>query len=120
MPCSGEIYWSEETYKIFEHDRVTKPTLEWIMQRIHPDDRDRVQQIIDRVSSEREDFDVEYRLLMTNGSVKHLHVVARALKTGLRIPTSVGAVNPTDRSKVGRKLDPAPPRSRACSKAQMG
>ena len=41
---SGEIYWSEETYKIFEHDRVAKPTLEWIMQRIHPDDRDRVQQ----------------------------------------------------------------------------
>src|ERR1700676_2731238 len=32
---SGEIYWSEETYKIFEHDRVTKPTLEWAMQRIH-------------------------------------------------------------------------------------
>src|SRR6201997_2464454 len=47
---SGEIYWSEETYKIFEHDRVAKPTLEWIMQRIHPDDRDRVQQTIDRAS----------------------------------------------------------------------
>ena len=35
---SGEIYWSEETHKIFEQDRVTKPTLEWIMQRTHPDD----------------------------------------------------------------------------------
>jgi len=96
---SGEIYWSEETYKIFEHDRVIKPTLEWILQRIHPDDRDRVQQIIDRVSSKREDFDVEYRLLMTNGSVKHLHVVARALKTSAESLEFVGAVTDVTAAK---------------------
>jgi len=35
---SGEIYWSEETYKIFEHDRAAKPTLESVLQRFHPDD----------------------------------------------------------------------------------
>jgi PAS domain S-box-containing protein len=96
---SGEIYWSEETYKIFEHDRVAKPALEWIMQRIHPDDRDRVQQIIDRVSTERKDFDVEYRLLMTNGSVKHLHVVARALKTSAENLEFVGAVTDVTAAK---------------------
>jgi transcriptional regulator with GAF, ATPase, and Fis domain len=96
---SGKIYWSEETYKIFEHDRVPKPTLEWIMRRIHPDDRDRVQQIIDRVSSMREDFDVEYRLLMTNGSVKHLHVVARALKTSAENLEFVGAVTDVTAAK---------------------
>ena len=97
---SGEIYWSEETYKIFEHDRVAKPAQEWIMQRIHPDDRDRVQQIIDRVSSEREDFDVEYRLLMTNGAVKHLHVVARALKTSAENLEFVGAVTDVTAAKL--------------------
>jgi DNA-binding NtrC family response regulator/PAS domain-containing protein len=100
---SGEIYWSEETYKIFEHDRVTKPTLEWILQRIHPDDRDRVQQIIDRVSSKREDFDVEYRLLMTNGSIKHLHVVARALKTSAENLEFVGAVTDVTAAKQGEE-----------------
>src|SRR6202521_1348221 len=47
---SGEIYWSEETYKIFECDRTVKPTLELVLQRIHPDDRDLVQQTIDRAS----------------------------------------------------------------------
>jgi len=45
---SGEIYWSEETYNIFEHDRAIKPTLELALQRIHPDDRDLVQQTIAR------------------------------------------------------------------------
>src|SRR6202048_1907508 len=34
---SGEIYWSEETYKIFEYDRAVKPTLELVFGRIHPE-----------------------------------------------------------------------------------
>ena len=51
---SGEIYWSEETYNIFEYDRAIKPTLELVLQRIHPDDRDFVQQTLDRASKARE------------------------------------------------------------------
>src|SRR5260370_34292906 len=31
---SGEIYWSDETYKIFEFDRAVKPTLEMELQRL--------------------------------------------------------------------------------------
>src|SRR6266852_4698237 len=77
---SGEIYWSEETYKIFEYNRAVKPTLELILQRIHPDDRDLVQQTIDRATNERANLDFEHRLLMPDGAVKHLHVLARALE----------------------------------------
>ena len=43
---SGEIYWSEETYNIFEYDRAVKPTLELVLQRIHPEDRDLAGQIM--------------------------------------------------------------------------
>src|SRR5260370_21699424 len=75
---SGEIYWSEETYNIFEHNRAAKPTLELVLHRIHPDDRDLVQQTLDHVTEGREDFDLEHRLLMPDGRVKHLHVLARA------------------------------------------
>src|SRR5450755_3116112 len=74
---SGEIYWSEETYKIFEYDRAVKPTLESIFQRIHPDDRDRVQQSIDHAAEARANLDVEHRFLMPDGSVKHVRVVGR-------------------------------------------
>src|SRR5246127_5263749 len=42
--ASGEVYWSEQTYKIFEYDRAANLTLEMVLQRIHPDDRDHVQQ----------------------------------------------------------------------------
>src|SRR5271155_5462220 len=44
---SGEIYWSEESYKIFEYDRAVVPTLELEFRRIHPDDRERVRQTLD-------------------------------------------------------------------------
>ena len=96
---SGEIYWSEETYKIFEHDRVTKPTLEWAMQRIHPDDRDRVQQTRDRASEEGADFDLENRLLMADGSVKYVHVLGRALKTSAENLEFVGAITDVTAAK---------------------
>jgi PAS domain S-box-containing protein len=78
---SGDIYWSEETYKIFGYERALKPTLESALQRIHPDDRDRVQQTLDRASEARANLDFEHRLLMPDGSVTHLHVLARALET---------------------------------------
>src|SRR5229473_1576756 len=89
---SGEIYWSEETYNIFQHDRAVKATLALALQRIHPDDRDRVQQALDHATNEKTDFDIEHRLLMPDGSVKHVHVLARALETSSGTLEYVGAV----------------------------
>jgi PAS domain S-box-containing protein len=71
----SKIYWSEETYRIFEYDRSTEPTLQLLLDRTHPEDRDMVQNIFDRVSDETKDFDYEQRLLMPDGSVKYLRVV---------------------------------------------
>src|SRR6266852_410621 len=96
---SGEIYWSEETYKIFEHYRAVKPTLELVFRRIHPDDRDRVQQALDRATNEKTDFDIEHRLLMPDGSVKHVHVLARALETSSGNLEYVGAVTDVTAAK---------------------
>jgi len=89
---SGEIYWSEETYNIFQYDRAVKPTLELVFQRIHPDDRDLVRQIIDDASEERAYLDFEHRLMMPDGSVKHLHVVALTLTPSSGKLEFVGAV----------------------------
>src|ERR1700691_4072170 len=41
--ANGEIYWSAETYNIFENDRSEKPTMGMIMRRSHPDHRDPAQ-----------------------------------------------------------------------------
>src|SRR3979490_235771 len=78
--ASGEIIWSDQTFQIFGGDRTTKPTVEFIIQRTHPEDRAAVQQTISRASVDGKDFDHEYRLLMPDGSAKHVHAVARAAR----------------------------------------
>ncbi len=52
------------------------------MARVHPEDRERVQQHIERVARERGDWQIEHRLLMPDGSIKHLHVVSRPAHSG--------------------------------------
>jgi PAS domain S-box-containing protein len=77
---SGEIFWSEETFRIFGYDRTTKPSLELIMQRTHPTDTARVRQLIERASRDGKDWDLEHQLLMPDGSIKSAHVVARVMR----------------------------------------
>src|ERR1700752_4771292 len=36
---TGKIYWSQETFRIFEYEPPTEPTLELVMRRTHPEDR---------------------------------------------------------------------------------
>ena len=90
--ASGKIYWSKETYNIFAYDQAVPPTTELIAQRIHPDDRDRVRQVFDHAGREKTDFDLEHRLQMPDGSVKHLHVIARSSNSSPGSLEYVGAV----------------------------
>jgi C4-dicarboxylate-specific signal transduction histidine kinase len=76
---TGEILWSEETFRIFQFDRTTKPTVELALQRVHPEDLALVKQTIECASQDGKDFDHEYRLVMPDSSVKNVHVVAHAL-----------------------------------------
>ncbi len=88
----GEISWSDETFRIFHCDRATKPTLEFILQRVHPEDRADVQKTIDQASRDGKDFDHEYRLLMPDGSVKYVHAVAHAARDASGSTEFAGAV----------------------------
>src|SRR5258708_9571560 len=59
---TAEHLWSDETFRIFECDPRAKPTLEFVLSRIHPDDREAVQQQIDRATCDGEGFGFEHRL----------------------------------------------------------
>ena len=79
---TGEMFWSEETFRIFGYDRATAPSVETILRRVHPEDTVVVQEQIARATSEGKDCDLEYRLLLPDDSVKHVHVVAHVMKDG--------------------------------------
>jgi PAS domain S-box-containing protein len=90
--ASGEIIWSDQTYRICGVDLATKPTLGFIVERTHPDDRAAVQEVIDQAAREGADYDIEHRFLLRDGSLKYVHVVARGRKDASGNLEFVGAV----------------------------
>src|SRR5208282_6067142 len=91
-PSSGEIYWTEETYRIFGYDPASTPTLELLQLRVHPDDAGAFRQVAERASNVGQDFAHEYRLRMPDESVKHVNVVARAFRDEVGEVEFVGSV----------------------------
>ncbi len=91
-PDSGELVWSDETYRIFEYESTIKPTVDSVTQRMHPQDRVLAQRVIDRASQTGADFEHEYRLLLADGRVKHVHAIAHAVQNASGGSEFVGAV----------------------------
>jgi C4-dicarboxylate-specific signal transduction histidine kinase len=76
---SGEIYWSDESFRIFGYDKTLSPTIETFLQRVHPDDLTLVKSTFDLASRNEKNIDLEHRFLMPDGSVRNIHVVAHAV-----------------------------------------
>jgi len=104
-PDTGEIVWSEETYRIFEYDRSVKPTIDSVVQRVHPQDRADFQKVIDGASRGATDFEHTYRLLLPDGRLKHVHAIARAVQDASGNREFVGAATDiTERKRAEEDL----------------
>ena len=104
-PSTGELHWSHESFRILEYDPSIKPTIERVLQRIHPDDRAMIRQLIDETSSGEKDFDVTHRLLMLDGSVKFVHVLSHASRDAAGNLEIVGALmDVTENTRLYRDL----------------
>jgi PAS domain S-box-containing protein len=90
--ATGEFVWSEETFRIFGYDLAMIPSLELVLRRTHPEDRAAAQRFLELVSRDGQDWDFELRLLMPDGTVKHVHAVAQALCDASGRIEFVGAV----------------------------
>jgi len=90
--ASGEIIWSEETFRIFGFDKVPSIKHATVLQHVHPDDRARVQRTIDRASLDHNDFEHGYRLLLPDGAVKYVHARAYAVTDASDDTEFIGAV----------------------------
>jgi PAS domain S-box-containing protein len=89
------LYWSEEMFRIFGFDpQQGLPMRDQWLQRIHPEDRDRVKrQATDRMFLQKVHADVEYRIVLPDGTVKHIHGLAHpALGPNEEVIEVVGTV----------------------------
>jgi len=104
-PDDGEIVWSEETYRIFEYENTVKPTVDSAVERVHPQDRALVEQVIDRASQTGTDFEHEYRLLMADRRVKYVRAIAHAVQNASGDREFIGAVTDiTERKTADDKI----------------
>jgi PAS domain S-box-containing protein len=99
-PDSGEIVWSDETYRIFEYEHSVKPTIDLLVQRVHPEDRPDFLKAIESASAGATQFEHTYRWLLPDGSVKHVHALAHALQDAYGNREFVGAA--TDVTSIKR------------------
>ncbi|HTS31262.1 MAG TPA: sigma 54-interacting transcriptional regulator [Bryobacteraceae bacterium] len=105
---TGEIYWSPETFRITGYEPDSKATIEMVIQRTHPEDRSTLRELLERVSRDGREFDIEHRLLMPDGSVKHVRAVGRPIKRATGGLEFVGAVTDiTDRKEAEAGLKSA-------------
>jgi PAS domain S-box-containing protein len=96
---SGEIFWSDETFRIFQCDPRTKPTVDFVLSRVHREDHDLVQRQINRAFRDGEGFDFEHRLHLPDGSVKHVRVTAHPSRDNAGNLELVGALTDVTTAK---------------------
>ncbi|HXV82547.1 MAG TPA: sigma 54-interacting transcriptional regulator, partial [Candidatus Binatia bacterium] len=100
---TGEIFWSDQTLRIFEYDPGTQPTVELVIQRVHPDDKAFVRQMIERAAQGGNDFDIEHRLLMPDKRIKYLHVIAHRRSDDSGNLEFIGAVRDVTAARIAQQ-----------------
>lgn len=98
---SRELVCSEETMRIAAFEPGTRPTLEDALRRVHPEDRPRIEATLEQGLRDRSLLEYEHRLLLPDGSIRHVHVVAHTIQDAAGRAEFVGAVvDITEQKKV--------------------
>ena len=102
--ASGEITWSEETYRMYRFDPSSRPTLHHILERTHPDDRAQLAQVMERAAQDHRELDLEHRLLMPDGTTKHLRLVGHPSSRDGSVEYVGAVIDVTDRKRAEQSL----------------
>ena len=107
VPERRALHLSEEWYCVYGFNpEEGMPTWERRLKRIHPDDRTAQQQAIERAISEKSDYEVEYRILLPDGTVRHVQSVGHPVldASGNLVQFVGGSTDITARSQAEEAL----------------
>jgi PAS domain S-box-containing protein len=100
---AGTMWWSDEAYRIFDYPRDMTPSIDAIMARAHPDDIEIVRGAHESAVSGARDIDVEHRLLLPDGAIKHVHFVAHRASSESDGDEYVGALMDVTETKLAQE-----------------
>ncbi|MEN8177002.1 MAG: diguanylate cyclase [Pseudomonadota bacterium] len=104
---SGELEWSEEQHKIFGYPPdSSNPVYEDFLAAIYPEDIEDVLTAIDNAIEGGELFDLEFRIMQTNGTVRWISTQGEVINDSTGAPEKmVGtSMDITDRKRLEEKL----------------
>ena len=115
-PVSVEpLYWSEEIFRIFGLDpQQGLPTSEIFWERVHPEDRDSMDELMRKAVREKTEYVHDHRIVLPDGTVKHIHAIGHpVLNRAGDVVEFVGtAVDVTERKRAEEELRAAETRFR--------
>lgn len=103
LVAGNEIKWSEQLYRIFEFEPGVPITLQLIGSRVHPEDLHLMYDMVARVQGGVSDFEYEHRLLLPDGSIKHIHLIAHANRDREGRLEYIGAVQDVTQRRVSEE-----------------
>ena len=110
-PTTQEIiYWSQERYRLFGFaPEAGIPSLEALLQRIHPEDRARWLADADRAVQIRGDSETDFRIVLPDGEIKHLYGIGHPVfsKSGELLEIIGAAMDITERKRAEEALQKA-------------
>jgi PAS domain S-box-containing protein len=103
---TGELVWSQEFFAILGFDsEKTKPSYPLFLERIHPEDRSKFDQVRSAAIREKKDYEVEYRLLLPGGLTKYVHGIGHcSASQSADIEYIAAAMDITERKRAQEEL----------------
>lgn len=71
-PITGEIFWSDEIFRMFGRE-PQKPTVETFLSWVHPDDRQLLQKAMQEPEPEKDEYELEYRIVRPDGEIRWVY-----------------------------------------------
>jgi PAS domain S-box-containing protein len=115
-PVTGEVpYWSEEMFRIFGLDpQQGPPASEAFWKRVHPEDRDSMQELMRKAAREKTEYEHDHRIVFPDGTVRHIHAIGHPVldRAGDVVEFVGTAVDVTERKRAEEEMRAAETRFR--------
>jgi len=112
---AGIISWSEELFRVYGRELNQPPTMEELLEQIHPDDKERFTQVVQKAVTEGTAYDIDHRIYFPSGEIKHVNGKGQAVKNefGQVVRLFGTAMDITHRKKAEIALQESEQRFRA-------
>lgn len=77
---TNEMQWSDEIFRIFGMSKDLRPTCDWLVSHIHPEDRELFVQSAHEAIVKNKLFNIDFRIITLDGTALYINYVADKLR----------------------------------------